>query len=138
MKSRKQRLEEIADLCGEIGADDGQQPKERARSENTRAFERKDRQLCRQVERALQLAIAAHGDARVSGLAISRVEPAPDCSHLLCVVMPCPGAPVLDERVAQALLASVAALLRREVAATIHRRRVPSLTFRYVRAEVAS
>src|SRR5947209_2406532 len=79
-----------------------------------RQSERKARQFCRQVQRALNLALAA------GGLFIEEVSPAPDCGHLLVQVLIMDGQPVAD---AIAALRRDAPRLRSEVAMTITRKR---------------
>ena len=55
-----------------------------------RQGERKARQFCRQVQRALNLALAdRHADDGMNDLFVEEVSPAPDCGHLLVhVVIP--------------------------------------------------
>jgi ribosome-binding factor A len=92
-----------------------------------RQAERKARQFCRQVQRALNLALAdRHADDGISDLFIEHVSPAPDCGHLLVhVVIP------TDRSVTEALsaLRRDAPRLRSEVAAAITRKRAPELSF---------
>ena len=59
-----------------------------------RQGERKARQFCRQVQRALNLALADRsGDDGLSDLFVEDVSPAPDCGHLLVHVVVPPIAP---------------------------------------------
>ena len=92
-----------------------------------RQAERKARQFCRQVQRALNLALAdRHADDGLNELFVEEVSPAPDCGHLLVhVVVPA------ERPVAEALsaLRSDATRLRSEVAAAITRKRAPELSF---------
>ena len=92
-----------------------------------RQAERKARQFCRQVQRALNLALAdRHADDGLNDLFVEDVSPAPDCGHLLVhVVVPA------DRAVAEALgaLRRDAPRLRSEVAAAITRKRAPELSF---------
>jgi ribosome-binding factor A len=89
--------------------------------------ERKARQLCRQVQRALNLALVErHADDSVNDLFVESVSPAPDCGHLLVhVVVPAGGA-VTD---ALSALRRDAPRLRSEVARAITRKRAPELSF---------
>jgi ribosome-binding factor A len=92
-----------------------------------RQSERKARQFCRQVQRALNLALAdQHTDDGLSDLFIEDVSPAPDCGHLLVHV----AIPV-ERSVNDALsaLRRDAPRLRSEVAAAITRKRAPELSF---------
>jgi ribosome-binding factor A len=92
-----------------------------------RQAERKARQFCRQVQRALNLALAdRHADDGLNDLFVEDVSPAPDCGHLLVhVVIP------VDRPVAEALgaLRRDAPRLRSEVAMAITRKRAPELSF---------
>jgi ribosome-binding factor A len=92
-----------------------------------RQIERKARQFCRQVQRALNLALAdRHTDDGLNDLFVEDVSPAPDCGHLLVhVVIP------TDRPVAEALTAlrQDAPRLRSEVAMAITRKRAPELSF---------
>lgn len=92
-----------------------------------RQVERKARQFCRQVQRALNLALAdRHRDDGLNDLFVEDVSPAPDCGHLLVhVVIP------VDRPVTEALgaLRLDARRLRSEVAMAITRKRAPELSF---------
>jgi ribosome-binding factor A len=93
----------------------------------SRQAERKARQFCRQVQRALNLALAdRYEDDGLNELFVDAVTPAPDCGHLLVhVVVPA------DRSVADALgsLRRDAPRLRSEVASSISRKRAPELSF---------
>jgi len=92
-----------------------------------RQGERKARQLCRQVQRALNLALADRkADDGANDLFVEDVSPAPDCGHLLVhVVIPA------DRPITEALsaLRRDAPRLRSEVALAITRKRAPELSF---------
>ena len=92
-----------------------------------RQAERKARQFCRQVQRALNLALADRNtDDGMNDLFVEDVSPAPDCGHLLVhVVIP------VDRPITEALnaLRREAPRLRSEVAMAITRKRAPELSF---------
>ena len=92
-----------------------------------RQAERKVRQFCRQVQRALNLALAdRHGDDALSDLFVEDVTPAPDCGHLLVHVF------IPTERSVTEALSALrrdAPRLRSEVTAAITRKRAPELSF---------
>lgn len=100
------------------------------KSENlssTRQAHRKAQQFCRQVQRALNLALAdCSSDERLAGLYVEEVSPAPDCGHLLVHVLVPSGHAVAD---AIGALRRDAPRLRREVAMSIARKRAPELSF---------
>jgi ribosome-binding factor A len=89
--------------------------------------EHKSRQLCRQVQRALNLALAdRYGDDGLDELFVDEVTPAPDCGHLLVHVVVPANRSIRD---ALSGLRRNAVQLRSEVAMTITRKRAPELSF---------
>ena len=126
MKHRNRRSKESADFVDpEFARALGGGTSDRLSS--GRQAERKARQFCRQVQRALNLALADRlADDGLNELFVEDVSPAPDCGHLLVhVVVPA------ERPVAEALsaLRSDATRLRSEVAAAITRKRAPELSF---------
>jgi ribosome-binding factor A len=92
-----------------------------------RQAERKARQFCRQVQRALNLALAdRHRDDGLNDLFVADVSPAPDCGHLLVHVVIPAERPVNE---ALGALRRDAPRLRSEVALAITRKRAPELSF---------
>jgi ribosome-binding factor A len=100
---------------------------ESCRASSRQQVERKTRQFCRQVQRALNFALADRkiGDY-IEGLFVEEVSPAPDCGRLLVHVLIPGGVPVAD---VMAALGRETPRLRSEVAATITRKRAPELCF---------
>ena len=101
---------------------------------------RKDFQLCGQVQRAIATALSAElDDPLLSELWVVQVEPAPTASQLLVwVAAPHDSELTVSPEVILARLARVAGVLRAEVAAAIHRKRVPTLTYAVWQAGVGS
>lgn len=101
-----------------------------AKSENLsrqRQAQRKTEQFCRQVQRALNLALAESvGEAGLNELFVESVSPAPHCGHLLVQVLVPAGRSLPD---AIAALRQGAPRLRSEVAMAIARKRAPELSF---------
>jgi ribosome-binding factor A len=91
-----------------------------------RQAERKARQFCRQVQRALNLALADRHTDGLNDLFVEDVSPAPDCGHLLVQVVIPADRPVKD---ALRGLRYDAPRLRSEVAKAITRKRAPELSF---------
>jgi ribosome-binding factor A len=92
-----------------------------------RQVERKARQFCRQVQRALNLALAdRHSDDGLNDLFVEDVSPAPDCGRLLVHVFIPPERSVNE---ALSALRRDAPRLRSEVAMLITRKRTPELSF---------
>lgn len=97
-----------------------------------RKAQRKERQLCRQVQEAVSEALAVLDDDVLQDVWVADVEPAPDASRLAIIVQAPRGAPLED---VAARLERVAGYLRAEVAGAITRKRAPTLTFRVLPAE---
>ncbi len=91
---------------------------------------RKALQLCRQVQRALSFALGSCGDDVLGGVYVEAVDPAPDDKHLMVTVSPL-DADISPEDVL-VHLHYVVGRLRAEIAADIHRKRVPELSFRCI------
>ena len=97
------------------------------RSSTDRKVQRKTQQLCRQVQRALNLALAS-GGSQLQGFEIfvEEVSPAPDCGHLLAHIVVSEGR-LMSE--AMTWLRQNQPRLRTEVAMSIARKRAPELAF---------
>jgi ribosome-binding factor A len=95
-------------------------------SPRNRHRDHKSRQLCRQVQRALNLALGACRDDLLRELYVADVTCAPNASHLLVHV----AAPVHISAIELLTrLEAVSARLRAEVAQSITRKRAPELRF---------
>lgn len=90
--------------------------------------EHKDRQVCRQVFEALSVALAEIDDPLIDDLALAAVDPAPDAKRVLVTFHAMN--PAVDLDAAHTRLGELAGELRAEVAADVHRKQVPELTFR--------
>ena len=118
--------------CDVVGPDDLIDPKLLFRPSPHRRGDRGARRLCSQVRESLTFALAGScRDDVLQSLYVADVEPAPDAARLAVTLVV--SDPALAET-ARARLALVAALLRSEVAASIHRRRAPELVFRVASA----
>ena len=97
------------------------------RSSTDRKVVRKTQQFCRQVQRALNLALAT-SDSQLQGyeIFVEEVSPAPDCGHLLAHIMVSEGNHLSE---AMAWLRQNQPRLRTEVAMSIARKRAPELMF---------
>ena len=97
----------------------------------------KTAQLCRQVFRAVSLALAECADDVLRELVVHDVEPAPDASRLLVRVGFSASVVAADVTgVADVLgrLGQASGFLRREVATAITRKRAPELMFTFAAA----
>ena len=91
----------------------------------------KDLQLCRQVAEAVQWFLADVDDPDLAELALVTAVPAPTAARIAITLAVGDG---VDVDAARTALAGWADELREEVAAEIHRRRVPELVFRVATA----
>ena len=97
------------------------------RSSTDRKVLRKTQQFCRQVQRALNLALAS-GGSQLQGyeIFVEEVSPAPNCGHLMAHVVVSEGR-LMSE--AMTWLRQNQPRLRTEVAMSIARKRAPELAF---------
>ncbi|HEX9189585.1 MAG TPA: ribosome-binding factor A [Vicinamibacteria bacterium] len=87
-------------------------------------------QLCKQVERAASVTLAGEcGSDALLGAAVLSVEPAPDAARLRVTVALAPGRALEDAARAIADLRRAGPAFRQETARSIHRKRVPEVTF---------
>lgn len=115
-------LSRLRELCAEPGPDDGL-PRRRRRSER-RSQDRRLRQLCGSVSRAIALALGASTDPLLHACWVESVEPFPDAATLKVRVQTLDGVDI------DALLHALRVAtpwLRSEVAVAIQRRRTPRL-----------
>lgn len=120
----------VEDLRSEPGPEDGIDPREMLRQGARKKGGRKTHQLCAQVAEALHYAFASVcNDDVLRELGVVSVQPAPDESRLLATVAPTLPGPC-DPAEVMARLERAMGKLRTEVAAAIHRKKVPQLTFR--------
>jgi ribosome-binding factor A len=129
MASRRFSRKPPTDLCSEWTVDDGIDPRFSPKRPQGKVSNRKTLQLCRQVERALSVIL--EGEI-LRDMTVQSVLPAPDSSRLL-VTFVYHGREVVASADVLAALHGNYARLRGAVAASIHRRKTPELTFRVVR-----
>jgi ribosome-binding factor A len=131
MTAKKPSPKKMPPLCGELGPEDGMDPREFARKGRPRKEDRKVRQLCSQVAETLSLVLSGEcGDELIQSLQVVAVDPAPDATQLLVAIRAgLPGELVDRDKVSERL-AKILGRLRCEVAASITRKRAPKLLFR--------
>lgn len=132
MKSPKRRPETLRALCAEPGEDDGMDPRDvysRAGRDSNKTGERKNAQLCKQVARAIESALAACADVRLHELEVVRVEPAPNAGRLRVVVRVSSGGEPRDTNALALILTAATGHIRSEIALVVTRKRVPEITF---------
>ena len=117
-------------LADNPGEGDGRDPRfDPPARGSANVHNRKALQLCRQIERLLVGLLGGEcGDDVLRDLLIHSVDPAPDSSRLLVTV----SMLTLDHSEAEVLsrLRNAVPMLRREIAASVHRRKLPDLIFR--------
>jgi ribosome-binding factor A len=129
MTSEQPSRKRIQGLCSDAAPEDGVDPREVLRQSARKKGGRKTLQLCGQVAEALNYAFAAVcNDDVLRELAVVAVQPAPDESRLLVTVEPALSGPCDPPKVL-AHLQQALGKLRSEVATSIHRKKVPELTF---------
>ncbi len=121
--SSKRHEDVVRDLCAHVQEGDGDDPRRAGRESNNQARERRARQLCAQVARALNQALAGLADDALRGCTVSAVVPAPDAGRLRVTLR----AP--EPKAAEARLAHARGLLRLAAGDAISRKRVPELMF---------
>jgi ribosome-binding factor A len=129
MKHKQPSQQRMEALCSETGPEDGVDPRDALRQAARKTGGRKTQQLCGQVAEALNYALAAVcQDDVLRELGVVAVQPAPDESRLLVSLGPLLPGPC-DPAEVLARVQRVLGKLRSEVAAAIHRKKVPELTF---------
>ncbi len=132
MKSHKRFAEELRALCDDWHSDDGIEARETFRREKIplKNDERRVRQLCKQVYRAVSAALGGIcNDPVLQDLEIMSVEPAPDASNLLVAVRQAGDIDSVSEAEIRMKLNDARGFLRLEIANAITRKKVPELTF---------
>jgi len=129
-KSNRRNQQAMESLCGELGDEDGADPRYFYQAPRHSGHSRKAMQLCKQVSRALSYAFSACDDDVIRELYIQSLEPAPDQSRLMVVVTPL--GEELDQVQVLTKLSFALPFFRNEVARSINRKKVPELMFQYL------
>ena len=128
--SLKKSFRKRPPACAELGPEDGLDPRTFFRKPSGKVTNRKALQLCAQIARTLSTVLAGEcEDDLLRDLFVESVRPAPDSMHLLVRVCLATSATAIDANQVLDHLHRAHGRLRREVAAAIHRKRVPELTF---------
>jgi ribosome-binding factor A len=132
--SRRRRFSQkpMPSLAADRGPEDGIDPRLLPRQHAGKVTNRKALQVCREVERTLGLLLAGVcADDVLRELLVQSVVPAPDSTRLL-VTLAFSGTPTTTVGEVLARLQEAHGFLRSEVAAALHRRKAPELTFQVV------
>lgn len=106
-------------------------------SDQPRRPDRKTLQLCGQIADTLNYVLTGELDDDVlRNVYVERVEPAPDASRLMVHVAPLDANDPTPPALMLQRLHEASATLRSEVAASIHRRKTPQLSFCIVRPDL--
>ena len=123
----------LRSLCGQLGPDDGQDPRKQKTQHSTKHPCRKTWQLCSQVQRALNFTLSeGAGSALLQSAYVRSVEPAPDATQLLVTVAVTDRVTAVELQQLQLELSRRQGRLRAAVAGAITRRKTPTLTFRVI------
>jgi ribosome-binding factor A len=134
MSSKRPSQREILSSCDQIGPDDGVDPGTSFRAPLRRRTNRKALQMCGEIARTLSLVLSWESrDDLLRNLIVESVEPAPNSTRVLVTVSVQGDTAKVDLGEVLKRLQHSSGRLRTEVAAAIHRKRVPELTFRLLR-----
>ncbi len=130
----KRTREQMLAHCGEIHEDDGVDPREFFKAGRIHKKEdRKAKQLCRQVAETLDQVLSGEtGDDVLQGLRVSSIVPAPDSSRLLVTLHADCESEKFDRHQIEQRLVVCRGRLRCEIAASITRKKTPTLVFNVI------
>ena len=137
MAHDERQRERLRALCGELQDDDGVDPREFFQPIRKRdKARRKSKQLCRQVQKTLDLVFSGEmRDELLGDLRIVSVTSSADSSALLVMVVADVPPDRFDRTQIEARLAEMSGRLRSEVAGAITRKRTPLLVFHLLAPE---
>jgi ribosome-binding factor A len=117
--------------CESIGPEDGVDPRLSRRAAPAKVANRKALQLCGQVQRTLALVLSGEsGDDVLRDLLVESVVPFPTSGRLLVTVYSATVEPAVPDAEILGRLERARGRLRCEIAAVVHRRKIPDLVFR--------
>jgi ribosome-binding factor A len=128
MPSRRVSRKDLHSGCDHVGPGDGLDPRYDHLQPGQKRPGRKTLQLCGQVAETLAGVLAEQADGVLRDLMVVSVKPVGG-GRLLVTLTPAPSAAVRDNAVILTRLVNAHGLLRNEVAAAVHRRKVPDLVF---------
>lgn len=132
MNSKRRSRKQLFSSCNDVGPNDGVDPRMFLQDQPRGRTNRKALQLCRQISHTLGSVLAwESGDDLIRDLLVLSVDPAPDSTRVLVTISLQTTA---DVSLVLEKLRQHSGRLRTEVAAAIHRKRVPELVFRVVKS----
>lgn len=133
MNPSKTSREEMLSSCGELGPEDGVDPRDFHRKKTKPRVNRKALQLCSEVQRTLNAVFGGEcGDALLRDLQVVSAEPAPNVARLRVTICQVSSEEPYSPELILTHLHRAQGMLRSQVAAAICRRRAPELVFRVV------
>ncbi|MEE9404343.1 MAG: hypothetical protein V3V20_05590 [Algisphaera sp.] len=126
--------ESVLDKEGQAGGVNRKGLNQKKRRGSARSADWRDRRLCGQVRRAVQMGLADCGDPLLQALVVESVEPAMRSSSLQ-VGVSFSMDEIVDAELLSARLAAVSGRLRADVSRLIHRKKTPQLVFVICRAQ---
>jgi ribosome-binding factor A len=131
MTFRRVSRNDLLAACDRIGPEDGVDPRLDRRAEPAKVANRKALQLCGQVQRTLALVLSGDsGDDVLRDLLVESVVPFPTSARLLVTVCRPVAEPAVVAEEILRRLQRTRGRLRCEIAAAVHRRKIPDLLFR--------
>ncbi len=125
------RRKKWAPSAEELGLDAGVDPKLFFHAREDRKINYKAQQVSKEVERTLSFILNSNKAGEIlQSLNLLYVEPLPNSSHLIVVVSPGYSETSLSEREILEALQNASGWIRKEIGYSLHRRRVPELSFR--------
>jgi hypothetical protein len=125
---RPDRRAQQRSLCAHLHPDDGPPARRREQRPDPGDIDRKTRQLCGQIRRALHGIIPDPIDPIFEGVRVEHVEPAPDATRVRVTLSLRPRSPAHVARL-RARLHALRGAARTHVAGQINRKRAPFLIF---------
>jgi ribosome-binding factor A len=129
MKFHRPYRPDMLSACDAVGPEDGIDPRRSRREPRRTAKNRKALQLCGQVAKTLHLVLSECADPMLRDLLVVSVVPAPDSTRLLVTVRHNSPSEQVQRAPVQEHLRRAYGMLRSEIAAAIHRKKVPELLF---------
>jgi ribosome-binding factor A len=131
MTFRRVSRKDLLAACDCIGPEDGIDPRLDRRAGPAKVANRKALQLCGQVSRTLALVLSGEsGDDVLRDLLVESVVPFPTSARLLVTVCRTAVEPSVTEADVLWRLERARGRLRCEIAAAVHRRKIPDVLFR--------
>jgi len=132
MQSTKQWLEQANQVCGEIGPDDGIDPRYLHEGHGRKSVSYKTMQLCKEAGKVLSMIFNGElGEPILNELQVIRTDSEGEGQFIRVTLGHIDPELVLDEGEVMSALSRVKGYLRTAIAQQINRKRMPALKFKY-------